>query len=84
MLLHDEHPGAHAADRELLVSLDTGVVNSNVAAKRAQKRLDGSRLALGMDLASRPHPTHEPEFAGGGGNRVGVDGAGGESATGDR
>jgi hypothetical protein len=72
MLLDDEHPGAHAADRELLVTLDARGFGRNVATEQRQQRLHRIGRPLGMDLSRRPHPAHDRQLAGLGDHGLGV------------
>ena len=80
VLLDDEHPGAHAADRELLVALDARALGLDRVADERQERLDGVGRALGVDLAGRAHPAHHRQLAGPGGHGLGVDPAAGGRA----
>ena len=73
MLLDDEHPGADAADRELLVTLDARAFGRNGVTEERQQRLHRVGRPLGMDLSRRPHPTHDSQLAGLGDHSPGVD-----------
>ena len=67
VLLHDEHAGGHAADRELLVALDARGLGPS-AAELGQQHVDRGRVALRMQaqltvLPPPAHPAREPELA---------------------
>ncbi len=79
MLLDDEHPGADAADRELLVALDARALGPDAVAQERRKGPHRLGRALGVDLSGRPHPAHDPQLAGPGHHGLHV-----ESLAGDR
>ncbi len=80
MLLDDEHPGTHAADRELLVTLDAHALSRDVIAEETHERLDRVGRPLGMDLSRRPHPPHDAQLARLRGHGLGVDRVAGSGA----
>ena len=80
VLLDDEHAGAHAADRELLVALDARAFGRNAVTEERHERLHRLGRALGMDLSCGPHPAHHTQLAGLGGHGLGVDPAAGGRA----
>ena len=73
VLLDDEHPGADAADRELLVALDTRALGRNVITEERDERPHRIRRALGMDLPRQSHPAHDRQLARLGDHGVRVD-----------
>ena len=72
MLLDDEHPGADAADRELLVTLDARALDWSHT-EEPHERIHRVGRPLGMDLSSWPHPAHDTQLAGLGRHGLGVD-----------
>ena len=80
VLLDDEHPGAHTADRELLVALDARAFGGDVVTEEGHERLERMKRALAMELPGGPHPAHDAELAGLRGDGLGVDRAAGSRA----
>jgi hypothetical protein len=62
VLLHDEHPRAHASDPELLVALDVRLLG--IPAEHREERLHRVGRTLHMSLPARPHPAHDSQLAG--------------------
>jgi hypothetical protein len=75
VLLHDEHTGAHATDRELLMTLDPYAIDGHVLhngapralAQEGDERLDRGRRPLCMHghtaVVCVAHPAHDSELA---------------------
>jgi hypothetical protein len=73
MLLNDEHPGAHAADRELLVALDAHAFARHGVTEERHERLHRVGRALAMELSGGPHPAQDPQLAGFGSHSPSID-----------